>query len=241
MRKAIAVGVMLAAVAASGCSRARSEAGPAVERNFTVGAFDRIEVSGPYEVDVRTGGPPSVRASGPEQSLERLVVEVRGNTLSIHPKKRSGLSLNWSSNDHPVRLAVTVPSLAAAEIAGSGDIIVDRIMGKSFEGGVAGSGDLRLGTIEVKKLNMGIAGSGGIRAQSGRVGEARYEIAGSGDIDAAELVAETAAVSIAGSGNISANASRTAAVDIAGSGDVKIRGGAQCTVSKAGSGNVECS
>lgn len=240
MHKTFAVGMLAAAVLA-GCGQARSEAGPAVERNFTVGAFDRIEVMGPYEVDVRTGSQPSVRASGPEKSIERMVVEVRGNTLSIHPRKRNGLNFNWSGDRETVRLAVTVPSLVAAEIAGSGDIAVDKIAGESFEGGVAGSGDLRLGNVEVKKLKVGIAGSGAVRAQGGRAAEVNYEIAGSGDIDMAELVADSAAVSIAGSGNVNANATRTASVDIAGSGDVRIRGGAQCKVSKAGSGNVECS
>lgn len=242
MSKAMMMAVAVAAtVATSGCGgRARGEPGPAVDRNYTVGQFNRIEVAGPYEVDVRTGADPSVRASGPERSVERMIVEVEGGTLKIHPRKRSGLSFGWSK-DHPVRLSVTVPSLIAADIAGSGDIRVDRIAGESFEGGVAGSGDLRLGSVEVRQLKMGIAGSGEIRAQGGRAARVEYDIAGSGDMDLGGIVAETAAVSIAGSGNVSAHATGTASVDIAGSGDVRIRGGAQCQVSKAGSGNVDCS
>lgn len=241
MRKAMLLGIVVAAATVAGCGReARSEAGPPVDRSFQVGQFNRIEVAGPYEVDVRTGPAPTVRASGPENAIERMVVEVEGSTLKIHPRKRKGFSLGWSKHD-TVRLAVTVPSLVAAEIAGSGDIEVDRIAGESFEGGVAGSGDLRLGSVDVRRLKMGIAGSGGIRAQGGRAADAEYDIAGSGDIDADGVVAEAAGVSIAGSGNVSANATRTASVDIAGSGDVRIRGGAQCKVSKAGSGNVDCS
>jgi hypothetical protein len=240
MRKSLVLGIVAATTAVAGCGEARSQGGPSVDRNFQVGNFNRIEVAGPYEVDVRTGAQPSVRASGPERSVERMVVEVRGGTLQIHPQKRRGIGIGWSK-DHPVRVAVTVPTLVAAQIAGSGDINVDRIAGESFEGGVAGSGDLRLGSIEVRQLKMGIAGSGEIRAEGGRAANAEYEIAGSGDIDAGGLVAETAAVSIAGSGNIAANATGTASVDIAGSGDVRIRGGARCRVSKAGSGNVDCS
>lgn len=239
MRKAMVIGV-IAATAASGCVQSRGDDGPTVDRSYQVAPFTRIAVAGPYEVDVRTGADPSVRASGAERSIERLVVEVEGDTLRIHPRKRSGLNFGWS-NHGPVRLAVTVPSLAAAEIAGSGGINVDRVAGESFEGGVAGSGDLRLGTVEVGRLKVGIAGSGDIRAEGGRAAQAEYEIAGSGDIDMGGLAAETAAVSIAGSGNINANATRQASVDIAGSGNVRMRGGAQCQVSKAGSGNVDCS
>jgi hypothetical protein len=241
MRKAIIVGLIAAAAALAGCGRDREEsAGPATTRNYQVGAFDRLEVAGPYEVTVATGSAPSVKASGGERAIERLVVEVKDGTLMIHPRKRSGMSFGWSRS-HPVKLAVTVPSLSSAEIAGSGDISVDKVAGDSFEGGIAGSGNLRLGQVAVKRLKAGIAGSGEFNAGKGRAVVAEYEIAGSGDIEAAALVAETASVSIAGSGNVAANATGTATVEIAGSGNVRMTGGAKCSVSKAGSGNVDCS
>lgn len=242
MQKPVAIAVVAAAAAASaGCTAGRSESGgPAVSRTYQVGSFERIEVAGPYEVDVRTGSGPSVSASGPERSIERMVVEVDGDTLKVHPKKRGGFRFSWSDRD-PVRLAVTVPSLRAAEIAGSGDIRVDRVTGESFEGGVAGSGDLRLGEVKVSRLKMGIAGSGEIRAERGSAGRAEYDIAGSGDIDVGSVTADVASVSIAGSGNVNGNATGTARVEIAGSGNVRLRGGARCEVSRAGSGNVDCS
>lgn len=241
MHKAILAGMIAAAAASSGCAKDRQEsAGPTTTRNYPVGAFDRIEVAGPYDVTVATGGAPSVRASGGERAIERLVVEVRGSTLRIHPRKRSGLHFGWSKSQ-PVKLTVTVSRLAAAEIAGSGDITVDKVAGDSFEAGVAGSGNVRLGQVNVKRLKAGIAGSGEISAGRGRALAADYEIAGSGDIDGAGVVAETAAVSIAGSGNVAAHATGTASVEIAGSGDVRVTGGAKCSVSKAGSGNVQCS
>lgn len=241
MRKAIVFGITVACSAVPACGEARGEGGPTVERNYPVGAFTRIAVAGPYEVDVRSGSAPSVRASGPERSIERMEVEVDGDTLRIRPQRRNGLNLGWSRSGEPVRLAVTVPSLAAAEIAGSGEIGVDRIAGESFEGAIAGSGDLRLGNVEVGRLKVAIAGSGEVRAQGGRARQAEYEIAGSGGIDMGSLTAETATVSIAGSGGISASATRTASVDITGSGNVRMRGGARCQVSKTGSGNVDCS
>ncbi len=241
MHKAIVIGMAAAAAASAGCARERNEsAGPATTRNYQVGAFDKLEVAGPYEVTVATGSAPSVKASGGERAIERMVVEVKGGTLKIHPRKRSGFNFGWSRG-HPVKLAVTVPRLSGAEIAGSGAISVDKVAGDVFEAGVAGSCDLRLGQVDVKKLRVGIAGSGEVSAGKGRAAEADYEIAGSGDIDAAGLVAEKASVSIAGSGNVAAHATGTASVDIAGSGDVRMTGGAKCSVSKAGSGNVDCS
>jgi len=242
MRKAILLGMAATAMATTGCARDRNEsAGPATTRNFPVAGFERLEVGGPYEVTVTTGSAPSVRASGGERAMERMVVEVENGTLKIYTKKRSGIHFGWSGARHPVKLVVTVPSLIAAEIGGSGSIAVDKVTGDMFEAGVAGSGEVRLGQVNVKRFKAGIAGSGEINAGQGRAGVVEYDIAGSGDIDAGALVAEVAALSIAGSGEISANATGTASVDIAGSGDVKMTGGAKCTVSKSGSGDVQCS
>jgi hypothetical protein len=242
MMKVIGLAIAAAAAAAAGgCSKAQSqegEGGPTVERNYPVGAFERIALAGAYDVTVRTGANPSVQAHGSQQSIERLVVEVHGNTLRIHPEKRSGMSFNWGSPSK-VMLTVTVPRLSAAELGGSGGMRIDRVVGDSFEGAVAGSGDLRIGEVQVARLRMGISGSGQAEAR-GRAQQAQYDIAGSGGINARNVAAETAAVSIAGSGEVTAHATRSAKVDIAGSGDVEIVGGAKCTVSKAGSGNVRC-
>lgn len=231
-----------AAVAMAGCSDAAAEDGGAAgQRSYNVGGFEQIEVAGPYDVDVRTGAAPSVQARGPDKALDRLVVEVRGDRLLIHPVKDHRLWSFGGMTGDKVKLTVTVPQLRAAEIAGSGNISINAVHGASFDGQIAGSGDLSLGTLDVQILKLGIAGSGGAKAASGRAREAKYEIAGSGDIDGKGVTAETASVSIAGSGSVAAHATGTAKVAIMGSGDVDISGGAKCSISKAGSGSVRCS
>ncbi len=226
-----------------GCSTGQAQAtGPDSSRSFNVAAFDRIEVAGPFAVQVTTGGQRSVRAQGPSDVLERMVVEVDGRTLRIHPEKRRGLFGGWNSGGAggTVRVAVSVPMLNAAAIAGSGNIAVDRIDAQSFSGSVAGSGELRLPQVEVRSLRLEIAGSGDAMA-AGRAAEGHYEIAGSGDIQAARVATDQARVEIAGSGNVEANARSAARVEIAGSGNVRVTGGARCSIDKVGSGNVECS
>jgi len=243
MRKILAtVGIGALAAVLTACSHGnREEAGPTVARNYQVGSFKQIEVAGPYDVEVRTGANPTVAANGSEKLLERTVVEVKGDTLSIHPEEHnSWFNMGWHHNGK-AKFIVTVPELSGATIAGSGGIKVDKVAGDSFEGTIAGSGGLQLDTTEVKSLKLSIGGSGGIKTGTGKAEVAEYEIAGSGGIDAAGVSATQAKVSIAGSGSVKANATSTAAVDIMGSGNVNVSGGAKCTVSKAGSGNVSCS
>ena len=243
MRNALAALVIGAAAASSSCSYAKSEEpGPVVSRNFQVGNFTEIEIAGPFDVDVKTGANPSVSARGNQNLIDRMEVEVKGDTLIIRPKKDrkwfGGHSWNVKGKG---TLAISVPMIRAATLAGAGDMNINAVRGDDFEGQIAGSGDLRVDAIEVRRLKLGIAGSGGVNARAGKAQRAEYSIAGSGDVDAGALTTEDLEVSIAGSGGIRANATRSADVSIMGSGDVEVTGGAKCSVSKAGSGNVRCS
>jgi hypothetical protein len=240
MRVKILSGLAAAAVLAS-CGQARSEdGGPAVERSFAVGDFDRIELAGAYDVTVHTGAKPGVKARGGENALDRLVVEVRNGVLVIEPRKGHGFNWNWSRNGK-VAIDVTVPSLRGAELSGAGDINIDNVKGDRFDGGVNGAGDLTIERVEVGTLALGINGAGSATVRGGSAKSASFEVAGAGDIDAKGVASETASVTIAGAGGARINAAKTAAVNVMGAGDVDVTGGAKCTVSKAGIGNVRCS
>jgi Putative auto-transporter adhesin, head GIN domain len=243
MRKSIAAAVLAAASAAtSACGQMHNEAaGPTVSRSSKVGNFEEIEVAGPYDVTVRTGANPGVSAQGSEKLLERTLVEVQGSKLVIKPQEHQKLfSWGWGTHGN-ARFTVTVPQLSGAAIEGSGDIRVDHLRGRRFDGTVAGSGGLDVGTVEVGSLKLSIGGSGSAKAGRGKAQSADYSIAGSGDIDAGSVETQQAKVSIAGSGSVKANATSAAEVSIMGSGDVDVLGGAKCSVSKAGSGSVRCS
>ena len=231
-----------AALALGACSFSASaedkDAGPKVNRTYQVAAFDRIEVAGPYDVKVVTGGKGGISASGNQKLLDETEVVVEGGVLKIKAKKKKGMRWGWSSRGNAT-FTVNAAALRGAAIAGSGEIAVDKIAG-DFEGEVAGSGDLRLASVTGGKISLAIAGSGDVQA-AGKTDSVEIAIAGSGGVDAKGLAARTASVSIAGSGSVSAQASDTADVSIMGSGDVELTGGAKCTVSKAGSGDVRCS
>ncbi len=234
---------MLLAGCSTGYADSADNGGPAGSRSFAVGVFSRVEVGGPYTVNVTTGGQPGVTARGPQAALDKMVVEVRDGALQIGSERGSN---NWSwfgnksSSSKGVTVEVSGPMIDGAGIGGSGSITVNRIAGNSFKGEIGGSGSLRLPSVEVQSLQLEVAGSGSIDA-SGRANQAQYEIAGSGDIRAAGVQSATAEASIAGSGNIAAHVRDTVRAEIAGSGDIDVTGGAKCSVDQAGSGKVRCS
>ena len=233
--------VLLAAVGLGACTAGHAqEAGPPIEQNFAVANFDRIEVAGPYRVNVVLGQAPSVHARGGRNALAQMVVEVDGGTLKIHPRDRHSFQFGWMRHSGDIAVAVTAPALVGAALAGSGDIAVDHVRGLEFHGEIAGSGALTVHQLEVDRANLEIAGSGDIRA-AGHARQVNYKIAGSGDVDARNLATQDAKVEIMGSGGVKAHATGQADVEIMGSGDVDLTGGAKCSVSKHGSGAVRCS
>lgn len=235
--RGLILSAIIATTAAAGCTAKQStDPGPNGAKDFQVGDFKNIESAGSYDVTVRTGARPSVRAEGPQNMLDRLIVEVKGDRLTI---RQQNSNFRWGRSD-PVRIAVTVPELHGATIAGSGTLSVDKVVAERFKATIAGSGELSLPQVQTKSLELEIAGSGSGRV-AGRADTANYSIAGSGEVDASKLQSKDVQLNIAGSGGVSANASGTVQGAIMGSGEARITGGAKCQVTKAGSGSITCS
>jgi hypothetical protein len=236
MRGAILIPfLMLGACSMGEASESNGQRGT---RDFQVGAFDRISLTGSSNVVVTVGGAPSVRAEGESAMLEKLEIKVENGVLRIG-YKRGNWSLGWNKDHGPVTIHVSTASLRGAEVAGSGDMRIDKVEGGDFAGDIAGSGEIQLASLRARNASFAIAGSGGVTA-SGTAETAEFEIAGSGDVRAGGLQVRTAKVSIAGSGNVETKATESASVDIMGSGDVVVTGGAKCSVNKMGSGDVRC-
>lgn len=207
-------------------------------RDFQVGAFQKINAAGSAEVTVRVGGAPSVHAEGDKKALDELDIQVVNGSLNIGRKSSGGWNFGWGHHRR-IRITVTVPSLAGASLAGSGDIHIDKVGGPSFEGSVAGSGDIAVDHLEVGEAHFSIAGSGDVKA-AGKVGRANLSTAGSGDMRTGGLEAGTATISIMGSGGAQLRVTQSADITIMGSGDVHVAGTTNCQIHKAGSGDVHC-
>lgn len=213
-------------------------AGPMVQRSYDLTGFDRVSLAGAHDVVVRVGGGYSVRAEGPAEVLDKLDIRVEDRTLKVGVKP-GNWTFNWSGDQPRTQVFVTLPSIRAASIAGSGDMKVDRVIGNLFNASVAGSGDLDIAELKVGDAQFSVAGSGDIRAV-GTAERSAVSIAGAGDVDLAGVRSRTTSASVVGSGDVRVNASETASVSITGSGDVYVAGSARCTVNKRGSGEVHC-
>jgi hypothetical protein len=205
-----------------------------------VGSFQKISLAGSADVVVTVGGAASVRADGDKAAIDRLDIRVENGELTIGSRRHNGWTWDFGGSHHNrVTVYVTVPSLAGASIAGSGDMKIDKVAGNGFDASVGGSGDLSVASLAVAQARFDVAGSGDISA-SGKTQQASITVAGSGDFKADGLEIGNATISVIGSGDVSARATLAADVTVMGSGDVTLSGPAKCTIHKMGSGDIRC-
>ena len=204
------------------------------ERHYAVSGFDKVALGAAGDVEVRTGQGFGLTVTGDPAMLDTLKVTRDGSTLGLG--RKHGMHWDKAGNVHWV---VTMPTIAGADIGGSGTVKIDKVEGSNFSGNIGGSGDIDVAAMRVDKASFAVGGSGDIAA-AGTARALDLSIGGSGKLKATPLTAETASVTIAGAGTVEATVKNHADVTIMGSGDVTIAGGAKCSVTKMGGGTVRC-
>jgi hypothetical protein len=195
--------------------------------------FDKIGVSGTFDVELIKGNEGSVTINGDANLMEYIVTEVKKGKL--HIKTEKGFQIKPTKK---VKISVTFESLNAVALAGSSNIhSSDLIKSNELKLSMAGSGDIDL-KVDTGELKSSIAGSGNINL-SGTSDDFSASIAGSGSVKGYDLKATKASASIAGSGNVEVNAIEEIHASIAGSGNVLYSGNPTVQKSKSvGSGSI---
>jgi len=171
-----------------------------------------VDLAGANNVVVRVGGRQSVIVHADSNLLGRVTTQVSSGSLVIG---NTPGALNARS---PMFVAVSVPSLDALTVQGSGNISVTGINSPS--------------------LTVRLPGSGTIHA-AGTTTRLDVAIGGSGTALLSRLTARDATASIEGSGTIVLTATHSLDASISGSGTILYTGNpAQITKSVSGSGTI---
>src|SRR4051794_19421853 len=101
--------LLIAIIAAS----ALASPARAATRNFGITGFEKIRVDGPFKVTLATGVAPFAQATGAPRALDRVSIEVRGNTLVVHNNMDSWGGYPGESAG-PVEIALGTHDLSSA-------------------------------------------------------------------------------------------------------------------------------
>lgn len=204
----------------------------------TVGTFTEISLGGSAHVVVKQGSPQSVVVEASKEDLADFETEVKGSQLRLGYRQNAGKGMFNYKNHGSVTVYVTVPSLTALRVGGSGKLELNGpLEADAMTLAVAGSGDLLVPQLRAGRLETAVSGSGDVTV-GGTCPSNEIRISGSGKVRAHDLKTETSRARISGSGDAHVYASRTAEGAISGSGSLYVAGGAQLSSNTHGSGRV---
>ena len=209
----------------------------AAERRYSVTDFDRVQVDGPFEVTLATGGASLASAVGDQGAIDLVALDVQGRTLRIRPNISA-----WSGKGTApgtVRITLSTRDLRGATVIGAGSLAIDRVRGLRFDLSLSGSGSLSVGSADADTMILASVGSGSIRV-GGKAKQLRLTADGSGDFDGRAFVTEDAQIAASTSGAITVGAARTAKVAARGRGPVEILGSPACTLTGQAAAMVRC-
>jgi hypothetical protein len=208
--------IMLATLACSinfGNNQIVEGSGVLSRETRSVNEFTAIELAGSGDVTVRAGETQSVQVEADDNIVPLIETNVQGSKLVISTKPNVSMRTK-----QPIRITVTVKSLDAASITGSGNMTISNI--------------------NAGKATVGLSGSGNITV-AGTAQSVQATLNGSGNILCSDLIAQSATVRITGSGNVTVNVSQSLDANITGSGNIKYRGSpAKVNQSVSGSGSI---
>ncbi len=209
-----------------------TEGVPLAELDRSGAAPDELVLAGPDRVQIVQGTALDIAVSGDREAVDALRFSLEDGALAI------GRDKDARGNIGTAQVRVTMPSLTAIVVAGSGTVEAPRMTGQA-EVTIAGSGSARVREVVAESLDLTIAGSGEFEG-GGAVDTLDLTVAGSGSGRMARLRAERADISIMGSGEAEFASDGRVEASIMGSGTVTVNGSADCTVSAMGSGRLNC-
>ncbi|HEY0043011.1 MAG TPA: DUF2807 domain-containing protein [Allosphingosinicella sp.] len=210
----------------------------AAERSYSVTDFDRVQVDGPYEVRLVTGRSSSAKASGSQQALDRVSVEVQGRTLRVR-ENRAAWGNSREAAGSPVTVELSTRLVRGATVTGPGSLSVLGAQGLKVDLALSGSGTLDVTGVAADDLTVGLLGSGRITV-AGKAKQMRATVRGSGDLDAGALATEDTLLGAASNGTVVVAAKRTARVTASGQGKVEVIGTPSCILSGPTAARVKC-
>lgn len=200
-----------------------------------VGAFHAIGLSIPAKVEITQGDKESVVLEGDEARLAEIETVVENGALKLRGRDHDW---HWNWRGDKVKAYVTVRTLDAIAISGSGDVVAATLRADNLRLAISGSGNVKIATLAAAKLDVAVSGSGDVSV-AGKAQSVSGSIAGSGSLEAAKLETDRASISIAGSGDATLWTRTSLAAQIAGSGDLRYYGDPSVRSSVVGSGRLK--
>lgn len=190
--------------------------GVIVKKEYAVGDFSKLTLSGVYNVVLSQGDAGKVVVEADDNLQHLFSVKTSNNTLTV--------DMNGVFDDKKVNtIYITFQDLKKISFDGVGDITSKGAINlNALECYMEGVGDINL-TMDCDDLQMNFSGVGDVTL-TGSGSKANYNWSGVGDLKAETLKTKDVTVALSGVGDAHVNATEKIDVNLSGIGDVKYSG-----------------
>ncbi|MGZ7068857.1 MAG: head GIN domain-containing protein [Methanobacterium sp.] len=227
----IIVLLLLAVIAASGCTNQGTGSGKVINQTRDVASFNQIDFNGAGELIITQGDKESVTVQADDNLMNNIKTNVNNNKLTI------SFDNNMPVPTQPVKIYVTVKDLNSINVTGTGLVKSDNLNVNGLTLTINGAGNSTLNNLNAQTLNITLSGAGTITT-SGNVNEQNMQISGAGEYNAGNLTSKIATVTINGGGKSTVKVSDTLNAIINGAGQISYIGSPKVTQQISGVGNV---
>ena len=228
--KRIFLGIVIA-FALNSCINTIDGNGEVTKEQRAISSFNKIDISGGYEVLINQGNEERLELEVDENLLEFIETEVKNNTLHISSKQSIG-------NATSLKLYITVIDVEDIEVSGAIKLKnKGTYQSENLEIDVSGAGDIKL-DLNVENLIMEMSGASETTL-SGKANNFEIGISGAGELQAKKLKTRNTTIDISGAGSAIVHAKKTLNVSVSGAGSVQYKGSPKITEDISGAGSVE--
>jgi hypothetical protein len=192
-------------------------------KKIRVGNFQSLEIGHDFDVQIIKGNVCSITATGRADDLEKLDVQVEGNTLKFDIDA-SWSWMGYNKNHKKIKLLITLPRIKSAEFSGASHV---NLRGFNDEEQmnitVSGASHLAGDSIQADKLVLELSGASHAKL-SGRIAKLDLELSGASHLNAEELLSRDADIEASGASHAQVTIQKSLQVEASGASKVEYRG-----------------
>ena len=214
MKKFIALFVL--AILFTSCQTGVKGNGRVKTEERTVDQFNRIDVSGSFDIHIRQGDTPGLTIKADDNLLELIETSVSGSELKVKPQKNISRAKELS-------LFITVRELEKVETSGACSIFTDgELRSANLEIECSGACEANM-NLRCDDLSIDISGAGDLTFK-GIAENLKIESSGACEVSAFELKTLRTSIQISGAGEVDVYVTEELKVDASGAAEVRYKG-----------------
>ncbi len=207
--------------------------GNVVTSDHPVSHFERIDITGVFDVILAHGSEPGVVLETDENLQELIFVRVKGNTLHIGPTEDA------IYKHTKMELHITYPALEQIHVGGACKLRAENtIYADRLTFNISGAADIQL-ELRVGELQTRVSGAGNLNF-SGETEKHNIMLSGASNLRAEHLKSKETKISMSGAGSAHVYASDQLQASLSGVGSIRYYGSPQKTsIDKSGLGSIK--